>query len=133
MADVWNDLFEVFKSLENNVRDAPWFQQGLPLLTAPEYGLSKNLREKLLRALSDERQDAQELPRRWQESRRKSIDAAKMFTQGQAPVDWFEVNPYDPAITISEVALERLLDEIKRVDSDSPWCQEPPHDSEDVK
>ena len=133
MTDVWHDLFEAFKSLQNSVRDAPWFQQGLPLLTAPEYGLSKNLRENLLLALRVEQQAAQELPQKWQEFRRKSINAAKMFTQEHAPVDWFEVNPYDPEIAISEVALERLLDAIKNTSSDSPWCQEPHRSSEDVK
>ncbi len=133
MTDRWRHLFEKsFKSLERDVRRSPWFQLGLPLLTAPEYGLSKDLQGRLLQALLEERQGAQELPEEWQEFRRKSIDAATRFTQEPVPVDWFGVNPYDSERAASDSVFD-LLDEVQNFFSDSPWSHEPPHHNADAE
>lgn len=115
--DAWKKLFQSFKLLEDKVKRSLWFRLGLPLLTAPEYGLSKDLQEKLLEALLRERQGVQDLAKEWeewQEFRRKSIDTATKFTQDLEPADWFEVNPYDSERAVPDSVFD-LLEEVQNV------------------
>jgi hypothetical protein len=127
----WEKLFQSFQSLEDEVERSTWFQLELPLLTAPEYGLSKSLQDRLLHVLM-ERQGIQELPEEWQEFRRKSIDTATKFTQEIEPVDWFEVNPYDSERAVPDSVFD-LLEEMQKAFPDSPWSHEPPQHKADVE
>ena len=126
MTWAWVRLLQDLKSVPLEVRTSQWFRTEMPLLTAPEYGLSQQVQEQLLETLLETRYAPQKLPDDWLASRRKSFRTAKSFEQGQAPADWFTVrlNYQDKDISESE-RIRVLEDEIYDTFFflESPWYQ----------
>lgn len=124
MAKAWLLLLDALKSPAPKVSDSQWFQREMPLLAAPEYGLSQQLRKLFLDTLSK----SQNIPSDWLASRQESFRAAKWFEQGQGPIDWFTVrlNYRDKDISESEriktlgERIDVLQSEISRAFPDSP-------------
>jgi hypothetical protein len=120
MDEAWSQLCGALRSGKSKAYSASWFKTELPLLTAPEYGLSEKRRSELLKALSG----ADTPPAEWHHSRERSLREAKRFPRGQAPEDLFEVfTGYQDTIDAPEHRVNRLRQEIADVFPNSPWTE----------
>ena len=131
MTGAWALLSQALQSASDKVRASQWFRTEMPLLAAPEYGLSRQAQKQLL-AISLEMRDApRKFPEDWSTFRLESFRAAKSFEQGQAPADWFTVRLNYRDKDISEPERVKTLDErvraleteICNTFQDSPWCR----------
>jgi hypothetical protein len=123
MDKAWSQLVDALRAAHSKAHSSQWFQTELPLLTAPEYGLSAERRDQLLKALlAPDAPSA--LPSEWSKSREKVLREAKRFPRGQAPEDLFEVfTDYQDHSVTAEDRGNILRREIVTVFPDSPWTE----------
>ena len=91
MTEAWVLLSQALQSVSDKVRTSQWFRTEMPLLAAPEYGLSQQVQEQLLDISLRMRGSPRKFPDDWSAFRLESFRTAKSFEQGQAPADWFTV------------------------------------------
>ena len=95
----------------------------MPLLTAPEYGLSEKRRAQLLKALSGADTPPVLRPE-WRYSHEKALREAKRFPRGQTPEDLFEVlTDYQDNSASTEDRVNILRREIADAFPNSPWME----------
>ena len=80
----WSQLIQ-FIERSSNRPSSQWFKAGLPLLTAPEYGLSGEIQRQLFDALFSREFDV------WDTLRREAIRESRRCERGQTPEDWIEI------------------------------------------
>ena len=122
MDDAWSKLTQVCRSpsllSSLSLPFKYWFNRELPLLTAPEYGLSGNAQQTLYEALKE---SSQAPTQEWKDSRLRAMSEAKRFKPGEAPEDWFTIRTdYRGPI---EESPEALMDAINQAFPNSPWAQ----------
>ena len=91
MTGAWALLSQALQSASDKVRTSQWFRTEMPLLAAPEYGLSHQVQEQLLTISLEIRDAPGKFPEDWSTFRLESFRAAKSFERGQAPADWSTV------------------------------------------
>ena len=131
ITDAWTLLSQILRSMPCKVRTSQWFRTEMPLLAAPEYGLSQQIQKQLLKILPEIGDASRKFPDDWSAFRQESFRAAKSFEHGQAPADWFTVRLNYRDKDISEPERVKTLDErvraleteICNTFQDSPWCR----------
>ena len=118
--EAWLQLIQFFKLDALNQHSSQWFKTELPLLTAPEYGLSENIQIRLFKVLC---KDSETILATWNISRRKAIRESRQFERGQTPEDWIEIYTSSRA-DLREDSMEKLLKEVGDVFPNSPWYLE---------
>ncbi len=115
----WSRLLQFLE--QNAARySSQWFKTELPLLTAPEYGLSRDIQKELFGALI--REDSEETLNAWRASRRKAVANSLRIEEDQAPENWIEIYKSNPIKTGDHQAEPRyLLGEIREIFSHSLW------------
>ena len=129
MTGAWTLLSQALQSASDKVRTSQWFRTEMPLLAAPEYGLSRQVQKQLLKILLNIGGASKKFPDDWLAFRQESFRVAKSFEQGQAPADWFTVRLNYRDKGISEPERIKTLDErvrtleteICNTFQDSPW------------
>ena len=129
MDKAWSRLKSTLRSVDSKTRSSPWFETGLPLLAAPEYGLSEQAQAQLFDALqalgrsNRRRSSSPAIPQEWQSSRLNALRDAQRFKRGQIPKDWYEVHTRDQDrdVTVEE-RVQVLLAEITAAFPKSPWA-----------
>ena len=119
--NAWSQLYDALRAGNSKAHSSPWFQTELPLLTAPEYGISKERRDQLLKTLSGV--DTHPVLRpEWHSSHEKTLREAKRFPRGQAPADLFNVfTDYQDSSVSAADRVHILRGEIAEVFPNSPW------------
>ena len=120
MDTAWSQLDTDLSSVDSKTRASPWFMRELPLLSAPEYGLSEKRQIELIRALHGD--VPQMIPQVWRNSRMRAVRAGKRFPRGQEPDDLFEVfTDYQDSSVSEEDRATTLLGGIRTAFPNSPW------------
>jgi hypothetical protein len=120
--EAWSQLCDALRSMHSTPISSPWLKASLPLLTAPEYGISEQRQTQLLKALRGTDAEPEPLPE-WYDSRQKALREAKRFQRGQAPEDLCEIfTDYQDNAVPEEDRITTLRREISEVFPNSPWA-----------